>query len=66
MSQKGTLFETYNNLPSSILNAPKLKPKKANIIPTPFSLNENDSDNKYDLNINICISQMTKKLNLNK
>ena len=37
---------------SSILNAPKLKLKKATISPTPFSLNNSENEDSFNTNEN--------------
>ena len=39
---KNESFELNEQSPSSILNAPKLKFKKATLSPTPFSLNDSN------------------------
>jgi len=36
-------------IPSCILNAPKFKYKKPMIAPTPFALNDSDSDDENDI-----------------
>ena len=42
-------LEINREFPSFILNAPKFKYKKPIITPTPFSLNDSDSDDENDL-----------------
>ena len=48
MSSNGKL-EINGEIPSFILNAPKFKYKKPIITPTPFALNDSDSDDDNDL-----------------
>ena len=47
MSKK-EILEISPKSPSSILNAPKIKFKKALISPTPFSLNDSDTEEGSD------------------
>ena len=47
MSKK-EILEISSKSPSSILNAPKIKFKKALISPTPFSLNDSDTEEGSD------------------
>ena len=42
-------LEINREFPSFIINAPKFKYKKPIITPTPFSLNDSDSDDENDL-----------------
>ena len=42
------ILEISPQSPSSILNAPKIKFKKALISPTPFSLNDSDTEKEGD------------------
>ena len=62
MSNKEKL-EINSNSPSYILYAPKLKFKKATIIPTPFTLNEYDSEEGIELDDNCYNSSDDKELN---
>ena len=42
-------LEICGEFPSFIINAPKFKYKKPIITPTPFSLNDSDSDDENDI-----------------
>ena len=62
MSKKEKL-EINSNSPSYILYAPKLKFKKATIIPTPFTLNEYDSEEGIESDDNSYNSSDEEELN---
>ena len=62
MSNKEKL-EINSNSPSYILYAPKLKFKKATIIPTPFTLNEYDSEEGIESDDNSYNSSDEEELN---